>query len=223
MLTAAVGMGGGTVLIAVMAQVLPVKAIIPVHGLVQLGSNVGRAAVLFPQININLLIAFILGSLLGAFIGGNLVVSLPVSWLQASLGIFILYSIWGPTNLKLRASKFGLGLGGLITTLLTMFVGATGPLVVTLLRRFDLSAVQLVATTASCLVAQHLLKVMIFGILGFAFSEYLVLIALMVCSGFIGTLVGKQILLKVDEQRFKTVLNAILSLLALRLLYKALL
>lgn len=222
MLTAAIGMGGGTILIAVMAQIMPVKAIIPVHGLVQLGSNFGRAAVLFPQIDKALLLAFVMGSVVGAFIGGNIVVSLPLAWLQAGLGVFILYSVWGPDLLRFGASKQGLVVGGLSTTLLTMFVGATGPLVVTLLRRFDLPAVPLVATTASCLVAQHLLKVLVFGFLGFAFSEYLALIGLMIASGFVGTLVGKKILLKVDENRFRIVLNIILSLLAARLLFKAL-
>ena len=50
MLSASMGIGGGTILLAVMAQVVPVKAIIPVHGMVQLGSNVGRALVLLPNV-----------------------------------------------------------------------------------------------------------------------------------------------------------------------------
>ncbi len=40
MLTAAMGIGGGVLLLAVMASIVPVAALIPVHGLVQLGSMV---------------------------------------------------------------------------------------------------------------------------------------------------------------------------------------
>jgi len=48
MISASMGIGGGTVLLAVMAQVIPIKAIIPVHGVVgelvfigQFGRRVG--------------------------------------------------------------------------------------------------------------------------------------------------------------------------------------
>ena len=39
LLTAIAGAGGGAVLIAILALVLPAQAIIPVHGVVQMGSN----------------------------------------------------------------------------------------------------------------------------------------------------------------------------------------
>ena len=42
-LTAAVGIGGGLSMLALMAYVIPPFALIPVHGLVQLGSNASRA------------------------------------------------------------------------------------------------------------------------------------------------------------------------------------
>jgi hypothetical protein len=51
MLTASSGIGGGTVLLAAIAQVAPIHAVIQVHGIVQLGSNTGRAAILFPQVS----------------------------------------------------------------------------------------------------------------------------------------------------------------------------
>ena len=50
-LTAAVGIGGGVVLLAVMASFLPPLVVLPVHGIVQLGSNSGRAAVMRAHIH----------------------------------------------------------------------------------------------------------------------------------------------------------------------------
>ena len=44
--TVALGIGGGAFLLAIMASLLPPAALIPVHGVIQLGSN-GLRAVLF--------------------------------------------------------------------------------------------------------------------------------------------------------------------------------
>ena len=218
MLSISIGIGGGTIMLAVMAQVLPVAAIIPTHGMVQLGSNFGRAIVMVPHVNRHLLGWFLLGSICGAFLGGQIVISLPTPILQGALGAFILYSVWNPPLKIFRSTDVGLFAGGLASTLLTMFVGATGPFVLAMLRAFPLSPQGLVSTTAACMVIQHILKVLAFGLLGFAFAPYLPLIILMVASGFIGTLLGRRLLLQVDEVKFKRGLNIVLTILALRLL-----
>jgi uncharacterized membrane protein YfcA len=226
MLTASFGIGGGLLLLAVIAQTIPMKAIIPVHGAVQLGSNAGRMIVMFKDILWNHFAWFALGSLIGALVGGQLVVNLPTNLLKASLGVFILLTVWGPQIWRSSlfnnvANSKSLLIGGIASTFLTMFVGATGPLVVATIRLFKLNRLALVATSAACLVLQHALKILIFGLLGFAFSPYFLLILLMICSGFIGTLIGKQLLIKTNEQHFQTWLNVILSVLALRLIYLA--
>lgn len=221
MLTAALGIGGGTVLLAVMAQIIPVKAIVPVHGVVQLGSNFGRAAIMSTNLHLPITGWFLLGSIIGALVGGQVVVNLPVAILQGVLGAFILYSVWGPKIGGLGGNAKGLVTGGFLTTLLTMFIGATGPFVIAVLRTFNLSPQVLVATSAACLVIQHLLKVVVFGLLGFVFTAYVPLIVLMVLSGFIGTVLGKRVLIKADPEKFQRGLNIILSLLALRLLLVA--
>jgi len=221
LITASIGIGGGTIMLAVLAQVLPVKAIIPIHGVVQLGSNFGRSVVMRKDINWNHLLWFSLGSLAGALLGGQLVVSLPVDALRLILGGFILYSVWGP---KFSSSVTGSGTlasGGFLSTLLTMFVGATGPFVLALLRAINLPRLELVATNAACMVVQHFLKVLVFGLLGFAFAPYFLLVLLMVVSGFLGTIMGKRILLRVNEKKFQLGVNVALTVLALRLLASA--
>jgi len=41
----------------------------------------------------------------------------------------------------------------------------------------------------------------------------------MIASGFLGTVAGRQVLVRIDEKRFKLALNAILIVLALRLIW----
>jgi len=220
-ISTAAGIGGGVTMLAVMAQVMPPLALIPVHGLVQLGSNASRLTVMFKHIDWRFLGWFFLGGLVGAAVGVKVVTALPTSILQLVLSLFILYSIWGPMPKKMRPSRVGLTVGGGVTTLASMFVGASGPLAMVIVKAFEYDRFAKVGTFSGVMVIQHGLKAIVFGVIGFVFVPYLPLVAFMVLAGFIGTLVGKRVLLQQNENNFGKILNAILTLLALRLLWQA--
>src|SRR3546814_8848710 len=74
--TAAAGIGGGIMMVAVMAVLMPTQAVIPVHGLVQIGSNAGRTAIMLGGVQWQVLAPFCAGSLVGAAVGGMTVVEL---------------------------------------------------------------------------------------------------------------------------------------------------
>ena len=87
-ITAAFGIGGGVVLLAFLALVLPPVALIPVHGVVQLGSNGGRVAIMSKHVVWRPILPFVVGALIGAAIGGLVVVQLP-SWHSGQLAVQI--------------------------------------------------------------------------------------------------------------------------------------
>ena len=68
-LTAAFGVGGGIAMLALMGLFVPVAALIPVHGAVQLGSNTGRAWHQRAHVRMDVAAPFIAGSVVGAIIG----------------------------------------------------------------------------------------------------------------------------------------------------------
>ena len=189
-LTAAFGIGGGVAMLALMGLVMPVAVLIPVHGAVQLGSNVGRAWHFRAHASLPVLFPFFIGGLVGALIGGAVVVDLPETTLRIVLGAFVLFAVWVRLPRADFASPPLLAAGGLVTTAMTMFVGATGPLVNALLARaFDVRQ-KLVANTAIAMAVQHLLKIVVFGLFGFAFAPWLPLIAVMIVTGYLGTMAG---------------------------------
>lgn len=220
-IAAAMGLGGGSLVLATMALFLPPTVLIPVHGTVQLGSNAGRAALMRSHILTEIVPAFLLGTILGAAVGVQLVIALPISLLQAVLAVFILYSTWAPRFQARNPHKktfFGLGAVG---ALLTMFVGATGPLVAPFAAAAGTQRQQVVATHAALMTIQHGLKIVAFGVVGFAFGPYLpLLVGLLVC-GFAGTWTGGHLLNRLPERAFRIGLKAILTAIALRLLYGA--
>lgn len=104
MLTAVLGAGGGVLLLVLMATWIPPAAIIPVHGMIQLGSNTGRAVLTFRHIDWRVILAFAPGVVAGAALGAWLLVNLPAHLWQLSIAAFVLYLCWGP---KLPKASFG--------------------------------------------------------------------------------------------------------------------
>jgi uncharacterized membrane protein YfcA len=221
MLTAAVGIGGGLLMLTVMVSFLPPIIVLPVHGVIQLGSNGGRMAVMRQHVDWRIWRFFAIGSILGVILAGQVFINLSLEVLRAVLGLFVLYAVWTP---KLRPSNIalkGYTLVGIGTTFITMFVGATGPLVSSFLSPEKLGRERVVATLAACMTAQHGLKGITFGVLGFYFQPWIPVIFIMVASGFLGTLLGRRILKKLPERLFSGLFRIILTLLAGRLLYLA--
>jgi uncharacterized membrane protein YfcA len=108
---------------------------------------------------------------------------------------------------------------GVFSSFLTMFFGGTGPFVATYVRAQDLDRHTHVATHAMFMTLQRFLKTVAFGILGFTFSIWAGLIVLLIAAGVLGTLAGKVMLTRIDDQRFRVVLQVVLTLLAMRLIY----
>jgi len=221
LMTATVGIGGGVLLLAVMAGSLPVAALIPVHGLVQLGSNGNRAVMTLKHIDWNMLKFFALGAVIGAFLASFVVVQLPLVFIQFAVAAFILFLVWGSKPKAQEMKPAGRVMAGFVTTLVSMFVGATGPLVAAFVHRNNYSKMQITGTFASCMTLQHGLKAFVFTFVGFSFVQWAGLIVAMVLSGALGTYVGLKVLKRVPTQKFMLAFKLVVTLLAFRLLWQA--
>lgn len=219
--TASFGAGGGVMLLGVMAQVLPPQVIIPLHGVAQLGSNAGRAAMSWRHIDWRLIGLFLPGAVVGALIGQFVLVALPADVMYFSIAGFILFLCWGPKLPKMVLGKFGTMLAGGITTFLTLFVGATGPLVAAFIKQVFVDRFRTVATFACAMSLQHVLKIAVFEQAGFPIGAWLPLLACMVISGSIGTWIGLKVLTRIHDRHFHRIFNIILTTLAARLLIQA--
>lgn len=220
-ISAAFGLGGGVAMLIALLSFTPPIVALPVHALVQIGSNAGRAWMLRPHIMSGVVRWFIPGSVIGVMLASQLIVSLPTQGLQLVLALFILWSVWAPKLNAVSVPELAyLGVGG-ATSFATMFLGATGPLLAVFLSPDRYGRDRTVATHAACMTMQHLIKVVAFGFLGFVLVEWLPLIIAMIISGLAGTWMGRHLLKRLPESTFKRVFKGVLTVLALRLLYKA--
>jgi uncharacterized membrane protein YfcA len=220
LITATFSLGGGSLMVAVLALVFPPAIVVPVHGCVQLGSNAGRALVQRAHIQWRLILWISLGALVGTIVGGQFATLLPEQWFEIAIGVFVLVTTWLPQPKIVGTSRLLQVIGGAVISALSMVVGATGPLVATFIKGLA-DRRQLVATHATLMTIQNVFKVATFTALGFAFAAYLPLILAMVASGFAGTALGSRLLVRVPEHVFRVGFKIVLTLVALDLLRDA--
>jgi uncharacterized membrane protein YfcA len=220
--TAAFGVGGGIMMLVLMGLFMPVAALIPVHGVVQLGSNAGRAFHMRKSTVPSMILPFAAGGIIGALAGGSVVTDLPEALLKTILAIFIVVLTWVKLpSLPAAKSPAVFAIGGVISTALTMFIGATGPLVAALMAKAFDTRQQVVANSAVAMAIQHVLKVVVFGVLGFNLAPWLPLALAMIASGYLGTMIGARLLENMDEARFRFWFRIVVTVLAAELLRRA--
>ena len=217
-ITAAFGIGGGVTLLALMGIAMPGAVLIPVHGAVQVGSNAGRAWRARGEVAWPVALPFAAGAVVGAFAAAPLVIELPEAWFRIALGLFVLAITFLPVPGMGAPGRAGYALGGAVTSFLSVFFGATGPLVISALSRSLPERMRLVATTAMCMTSQHALKVLAFGALGFSFADWAPLVALMIATGYAGTVAGLGLLARIPESRFRLAFKVLVTVLALDLI-----
>ncbi len=215
------GAAGGVILLAIMATVMPPAVVIPVHTVVMLGTGISRTAIMWRFVMRSTVLPFVTGAALGAAAGAKVFVALPMAWLQAILGAFILLVTWMPQLGRLGAQRGRFAVLGFGTVFLGVFVSATG----TLLAPFIASATpdrhNLAATMGALMTIAHIAKLVAFGFIGFAIGSFVPLMAAMIATGALGNWLGEVALHRTTEQRFRLVFQLVLTILSLRLLWGA--
>lgn len=221
MITASLGIGGGVLLISVLSLTLNPAVIIPVHGSIQLGSNIGRGLMTWRHIDVKTILWFLPGVIIGAALGGLFLVQLPKQIWQLSIALFVLYLCWGPALPSKAVGSRGVLIVSTLTSFITLFVGAHGPLVAAFIKQKFTERFQTVATISAALSLQHTAKIIIFSFAGFIFTEWLAFIFMMIAFGALGTWIGLHVLKNMKNKNFDRIFKLLLSALALRLLWLA--
>jgi uncharacterized protein len=213
------GAAGGVILLAIMATVMPPAAVIPVHTVVMLGTGVTRTAIMWRYVLRGTLIPFIAGAAIGAAAGAKVFVALPITWLQAILGAFILLVTWMPQLGRIGAQRGRFAVLGFGTVFLGVFVSATGSLLAPFVASASPDRHNVAATMGALMTIAHVAKLIAFGFIGFAIGSFVPLMAAMIATGALGNWVGEVALHRTTEQRFRLVFQLVLTVLALRLIW----
>jgi len=212
------GMGGGTILLAVMAMLLETSSVVPLHAGVQLVSNGTRLIIFFKHIRWRILLLFMAGILPGALVGIFIFQSMDKDIVKLLMGIFILLVTYLPKSKREVKVSHKLFIPvGLVAGVIGIFFGAIGPFIAPFFVRGDILKEELVATKAACQAVTHIIKIFFFGFIGInvmgMWKIFLPLCAMVI----VGTLIGKKFLGRISDALFKKIFKVLLTLIALNI------
>ncbi len=215
---AAFSAGGALIILAITSTVLPIQAIVPIHSTLLIGSTLTRVMLFWDYIDWKIVIPFLVGAFAGAFIGARVYIELPETAIALAIGIVMLIAIWLPNVPWRPRLRHPWAIVGFIHALLsTLF--AYGAVMHAVILQTGLNRRQIVGTLGGCLSGMSVFKIVGYASFGFDYSPYYHIIAAAVAVSLIGTAIGKMIVDKLSEQKFRFIFRALITVTALRLLY----
>lgn len=210
------GMAGGLILIGVLLVVFPLPTAMVLHAITQMASNGWRATLWFKHIVWKSMAFYVAGCLVSVGLW-SITLYVPdkaMALLLLGLSPFIIRAI--PDRILPRS--FGpaqVAATGLVSMMLMLLTGVTGPLLDTMFLRSPLERRQIIATKAACQVFGHGFKLIYFGALieqvGQVEPWFL---AIAVTSSIIGTSLGRLLLEKLSDAQFRIWSNRLITALA---------
>ena len=177
-ISTALSLGGGLLMLVSLSFIVPPVALVPVHGIIQLGSNFARIFVSLKDLDIKIILPFMGGTLIGSFLGANVVEVLSPAIGQIGVGLFILYSLFGKFP---KLGKKYIFLEELLHLPCQSCLEPQGPLVATLIKNMNFNPIKHVATHGSMMTFQHLFKSFAYFFIGFSFQT---IFAISYCDDF---------------------------------------
>lgn len=218
-ITAVAGMGGGILLLAILPLVLPSNVIIPIHGVVQLSSNLSRFVLGLKDALLKPILLFSMGALIGALLGYSFLGHFNSNIIPLLTSIFILIVLWIPLKkiiVKIRGRYFTLGI---FQTATSLFVGTTGPLSTAVLISEGHKPDQVLVTNAGLNTILNILKTFLFFLIGFNFNDYFLQIILMCFFSIIGSKIGMRFRGYLSENITQIVLKVLITLFCMNNIY----
>lgn len=220
-MTAVVGFGGGVVMIVIMLMFMPPAVAIPVHGLVQVVSNVSRVYLFRKGLSPPHIWRYSLLLVPGAALGMAVFQGLSEHTIKILIGTFALAFVAfrnSPTFGQMRFPMWSFIPLGFVVGVFSVTVGAVGVLFSTFLMRQNLRKEAINGNNAAFSLVGHIVKVVAFGVVGFNFLDHLHLLGVMWASVVVGNFLGRRLHDRISEETFVTLFNATMVVLALRLI-----
>lgn len=213
-------MAGGISLLAIMTLLMPPATIIPVHGAVQLVSNLTRTFAFRKHVHWPIFARFAVPAVLGVCFSTWTWSGDKLEWFKPIIGVFILvFLFWRHRKPKLRNLPMWIYAPlGLAAGFLAIWVGATGPFLAPFFLRDDFPKERVIATKALTQSWLHFLKLPAFLSLGFNYRGEAELLAVLLVCVVAGTYFGKRLLGKIEEAAFVFYFEMVLGCIGLFLI-----
>lgn len=208
------GFGSSTIYLPLASYFFDFKTALVLVAIYHFFGNISRIAFFNHALDKKILLLFGIPSFLLSLIGATLVGELSQTFLKFVLGLFLIVisftfllnpKITFPTNGKSLVS------GGAISGFITGLVGTGGALRAAFLTGLKIEKEKYIATTAVIALGTDATRIPSYLSAGYLSEQYVYLTPILFAVAVIGSYVGKKIVTKIDQDKFKkTVLIAII-------------
>ena len=223
-LSGVIGTGSSVILLPVLIWQYGPKQAVPIMAVAAVIANVGRVAAWWKVIDWKAVAAYTIHGMPAAALGARTLLALPVSVVDAALGVFFFCMI-GLRRLRAKRAFhipwWGLSLAGAGVGFLTGVVLSTGPLSVPVFISYGLSGGAFLGTEAASSLALYISKVITFRQFGALPVTALLQGVIIGASLMLGAFAGKAVVLRMPPHRFDYLLDALMLCSGVALIWTA--
>lgn len=217
-----VGTGASIMLLPVLAYTFGTKLAIPIMALASIMGNISRVVLWRRDINLRAFLLYAVPGIPAAALGANTLWVMPASLSDICIGLFFFLLIplryWAQSR-ALKLNDVQLSLAGGVVGYLTGVVFSTGPITIPIFAGYGLIRGGLLSTEAAASFTIYLAKAFTFEAIG-ALPWPVFISGLLVGSTLVaGTYIGKQFLLKMNENTFNRLIDAMMLFSGTSMLY----
>lgn len=207
-LSGVMGMGGGLILMALYALILPVNLAMSLHGFTQFFSNGSRTIMHYKKVQFDLVTKYLVGGLIAIFILSMIKFSPSKRMVLISLGIIPFISLLPKISSYFDITKNNRSyLCGFIVSSAQLLVGASGSLLDIFYISSPLNRHTIIANKSITQTIGHVFKMIYYMFVLEGFSEFIKFspytLGLIVIFTVIGNYIGKLILKRMNEDSFR--------------------
>jgi uncharacterized membrane protein YfcA len=202
------GFGSSLFFVSLAQLLLPFQTVLALTGVLHVFGNINKIILFFNEINWHIALRFIIPTMITVAIGAWLTKYITPDVLEIGLGAFlVVFSIlmlFRPTWKVSPKTIYSLS-GGAISGFLTGLIGSGGAIRGITMAAFQLEKSTFIATNAMIDFLNDATRTIIYLSMGYLTWDYWIHVLVLFIAAWIGSLIGKWIVLKISQQQFRSI------------------
>lgn len=214
-----VGFGSSTIFLPIALAFYDFNTALVLVAILHIFGNLARLNFFRASLDKNLLLKFGLASVIFSLIGALMVDKIPQEVLKVILGLFLF--IFGIFNFfqkipKIKPTDTALGLAGASSGFLAGLIGTGGALRGATLNSFGIHKAEYIATASTIALTVDIARIPVYFSQGFLPQSLYWQIPFLFLLAIAGSFIGKNIVKKIPQNKFKLVVSLALALIGLK-------
>ncbi|AUN96567.1 sulfite exporter TauE/SafE family protein [Bacteriovorax stolpii] len=216
------GFGSSTFFVPLATFFESLKLVLAITSILHCFGNISKIYLFKSEINLKRFIRYALPSIVMTGIGATMAIYFSSSWLEKALGLFLvifaIFKFFSKEMTKTFSTKTSFSLLG-ISGFLTGLIGTGGAIRGIVLSNMAISKDTFVALSAFIDFGGDLLRAILYISNGFMDWSQWFYIPLMMIAAFLGSVVGKRILSRINQKQFEKIVSFFILISGLAMLF----